>query len=244
MPAHIPNMPSTLAIASILQEIQQSTLQTIPNLLQHLFMSGAPEYQALISAIQSPTGTHLILNTLLHACHPTVTKWVMEVAQGIFRNEIIRASDVETGLHFKASQAHSAELTGFDIQHVQKKFEDVAPLMWGVIQTLLDVKPRVQIHQKKNLKKAVDYDSQHAECIDDLPVNTITDDGTYELDEVELHNESEDDMESVAINQEDKTLWQIVSCQIQPERKDKLLTCGSERMCNPLYHGQQYKHSM
>ena len=142
MPAHVPNMQSTLVIVSILllQEIQQSTLQTIPNLLQHLLVSDVPEYQASISAIQSPTGTHLILNTLLCACHPTVTKWVIEVAQGmIFRNKIIRVSDVGTGLHFKASQAHSAELTGFDIQHIQKKFEDVAPLMWGVIQMLLDL---------------------------------------------------------------------------------------------------------
>src|SRR5260370_40580706 len=69
MPAHIPNMPSTHAIVSILQEIQQSTLQTIPNLLQHLLMSGVPEYQAFISAIQSPTGTCLILNTLLKYVH-------------------------------------------------------------------------------------------------------------------------------------------------------------------------------
>ena len=144
------------------------------------------------------------------------------MAQGIFRNEIIRVSDVETGLHFKASQVCSAEQTGFYIQHVQKKFEDVAPLTWGVIQTLLDAKPRAQICQKKKLKKVVDYDSQHAESIDDLPVNTITDDGTYMLDEVELGNESKDDMESqmesVTINQEDKTLQQIVSCQIQPEK--------------------------
>src|SRR5260370_42227144 len=102
MPTHVPNMPSTLAIVSILQEIEQSTLQTIPNLLQHLLMSGMPEYQALISTIQSPTGTHLILNTLLCTCHPTVTKWVIEVAQEIFRNEIIRVSNIRTGLHFKA----------------------------------------------------------------------------------------------------------------------------------------------
>src|SRR5260370_40494618 len=117
MPTHVPNMPSTLAIVSILQEIEQSTLQTIPNLLQHLLMSGMPEYQALISAIQSPTGTHLILNTLLClcACCPTVTKWVIEVTQGIFRNEIIRASDMRSGLHFKTSKACSAGLTGFDI---------------------------------------------------------------------------------------------------------------------------------
>src|SRR5260370_35924559 len=85
-----------------------------PNHTQHLLASGSPEYQALISAIQSPTSTHLILNTLLCACHPMVTKWVIEVAQGIFRNEIIRSSDVRMGLHFKASQTCSAELTGLN----------------------------------------------------------------------------------------------------------------------------------
>ena len=44
----------------------------------------------------------------------------------------------------------------------------------------------------------------------------------YKLDEVELGNESKDDMESqmesATINQEDKALQQIVSCQIQPEK--------------------------
>ncbi len=152
MPTHVPNMPSTLAIVSILQETEQSTLQTIPNLLQHLLMSDVLEYQASISAIQSPTSTHLILNTLLHTCHPTVTKWVIEVAQEIFRNEIIRASDMRAGLHFKASQVCSAELIGFNIQQIEKKFEEVAPLTWGVVQTLLDVGSVLWCHREKKPK--------------------------------------------------------------------------------------------
>src|SRR5260370_34002851 len=115
-------------------------------------MSGMPEYQASIYAIQSPTGTHLILNTLLCTCHPTVTKWVIEVAQEIFTNKIIRASDMRMGLHFKASQAHSAELIGFNIQQIEKKFDEVAPLTWGVVQTLLDVWSVLWCHREKKPK--------------------------------------------------------------------------------------------
>jgi len=163
MPAHNPNMSSTLTIMTLLQQIE-NTFQMIPKLLQHLLMSDNPNYQASTSAIRSPAGTCLILNSLLHTCHSTVTEWVIEVAQEIFRNEIIKASEVEMGLHLNVSQACSANLMGF---------EYAAPLTWGVIHTLLDVKSITQFHRKKNLQQAVSYDSHHMEGIDDILVNKI-----------------------------------------------------------------------
>ena len=51
MPTHIPNMPSTLTITMILQQIEDSMLHTIPQLIQHLLMSNDPDYQTLTSAI-------------------------------------------------------------------------------------------------------------------------------------------------------------------------------------------------
>src|SRR5258705_447464 len=107
MPTHDPNMSSTLAIVRLLQQIEQ-TIHTIPKLIQHLLMSDNPDYQATMSTIRSPQGTRLILNSLLHACHSTVTEWVIEVAMEMFRHEILKASDIEMGLHLKASQACSS----------------------------------------------------------------------------------------------------------------------------------------
>src|SRR5260370_21633288 len=117
MPAHNPNMSSTLTIMMLLQQIE-NTFQMIPKLLQHLLMSDNPNYQASTSVIQSPAGTHLLLNSLLHTCHPTVTEWVIEVAQDIFRNKIIKASEVEMVLPLNVPQAHSADLLGFALQHI------------------------------------------------------------------------------------------------------------------------------
>src|SRR5260370_18487240 len=109
MPTHDPNMPSTLTILMLLQQIEE-TVHTIPKLIQHLLMSDNPDYHASTSAIQSSPGTHLILNSLLHACHSTATEWVMEVAKGMFRHEIIKASCFEMGLHLTPSHVCPLDL--------------------------------------------------------------------------------------------------------------------------------------
>src|SRR5258708_9720046 len=102
-------MPAILEKVRSLQKIEQ-TVHTKPKLIQHLLVRDNPDYQATTSAIRSPHGTHLILNSLLHACHSTVAEWVIEVAMEMFRQEILKASDIEIGLHLKAYQAHSSDL--------------------------------------------------------------------------------------------------------------------------------------
>ncbi len=169
MPTHNPNMSSTLAIVRLLQKIEQ-TVHTIPKLIQHLLMSDNSDYQATMSTIRSPHGTHLILNSLLHTCHSTVAEWVIEVVMEMFRHKILKASDIETGLHLKASQAHSSDLMNFNLQHIANRLEYAAPLTWGVIHALLDARSDSQLERKGNLQQAVNYESQHIEDIDNLPM--------------------------------------------------------------------------
>src|SRR5260370_36890430 len=106
---------SILTMLSILQQIEQSPLHSIPELLWHILTSNIPDYQASIHAIKSPNAPCLILETLLlHGCQSTATEWAVNISQETFKHEIIRASNVENGLHFNASREKSVDLIGFD----------------------------------------------------------------------------------------------------------------------------------
>ena len=97
------------SIPTILQQIKQSPLHNIPNFLCHILENKREEYEAA-ATIKTLPGTHLILDSLLHASQPTVTKWAMSIFQDLLRQEIIQALDVESGLHFGASSACSVYL--------------------------------------------------------------------------------------------------------------------------------------
>ena len=88
----------------------------------------------------------------------------------MFRHKILKASDIETGLHLKASQAHSSDLMNFNLQHIANRLEYAAPLTWGVIHALLDARSDSQLERKGNLQQAVNYESWHIEDIDNLPM--------------------------------------------------------------------------
>ena len=118
-------------------------------------MSDNPDYQTSMSTIQSSPGTRLILNSLLHACHSTVTEWVIEVVTEVFRHEIIKASGIEMGLHLKTSQIHSLDLMNFNLQHISRKLEYVAP-----IHALLDAKLNAQFQWKENIVKDDSWDTE------------------------------------------------------------------------------------
>ena len=71
----------------------------------------------------------------------------------MFRHEILKASDIEMGLHLKASQAHSLDLMNFDLQHIANRLEYAAPLTWGVIHALLDARSDSQLERKGTCSK-------------------------------------------------------------------------------------------
>lgn len=76
------------SIPMILQQIKQSPLHNIPNFLCHILENKREEYEAA-ATIKTLPGTHLILDSLLHASQPTVTKWAMSISQDLLRQEII-----------------------------------------------------------------------------------------------------------------------------------------------------------
>src|SRR5258705_8769827 len=155
-----------MSTLSILQQIEQSPLRSIPELLRHILTSNIPDYQTSTHAIKTSNGTRLILDTLLlHACRSTVTKWAIDVAWDAFKQEIIRASNVETGLHFNTSMAHSANLIGFDLQQISSKLEEAAPFTWSIIQTLLDANSHAQHHRQKGPKQVTNYENWYKDVL-------------------------------------------------------------------------------
>lgn len=103
-----------------------------------------------IDAIKTSNGTRLILDTLLsHGCRSTVSEWAINIAQDILKQEISRASNIETGLHFNASMVRSADFIGFDIQQIASRLEEAAPFAWRVIQTLLDANSHTRRRRRK-----------------------------------------------------------------------------------------------
>ena len=149
------------SIPGILQQIEESPLHTIPYFLRHILDSEREEYKVSAAAIKSPPGTHLILDSLLHASRPTVIKWAVSITTDILKQEIIRALNIETGLHFNATHARSADLVGFDLAWIVETFEGTAPLTWNLVQTLLAADETIQSRRQKSRKQAVDYASRH-----------------------------------------------------------------------------------
>ena len=128
------------------------------------------------------------------------------------------ALEVETGLHLNASHACSADLMGSDLQHIGKQLEYAAPLTWGVVHTLLDVKSIAQLCREKSLQQAINYESWHIEDIDDILVNAMCGNMTNTQAEMESGEESED-----------TTLQHIVSSQ-------KLLEVSEVTHLHPRKH--------
>src|SRR5258708_1493036 len=124
------------SIPTILQQIKQSPLHNIPNFLCHILENKREEYEAA-AAIKTLPGTHLILDSLLCVSQPTVTKWALSISQDLLRQEIIQASDVESGLHFGASSACSVDLTEFDLQRIAETFEITAPFTWNLVKIVM-----------------------------------------------------------------------------------------------------------
>ena len=50
---------------------------------------------------------------------------------------------------------------GFDLAGIAERFEGAAPLMWHLIQTLLDADTTLQSRRKRARKQAFDYESRH-----------------------------------------------------------------------------------
>jgi len=92
--------------------------------------------------MKTKDGMRCILDALLaHACRETVIDWAIEQACGRFRSEILHISRVESGLHFNASQACTANILNFDLEEIAQMLEVLAPCTWCMVQGLLNSNP-------------------------------------------------------------------------------------------------------
>ena len=211
-----------MSTLSILQQIEQSPLRSIPELLRHILTSNIPDYQTSTHAIKTSNGTRLILDTLLlHACRSTVTKWAIDVAWDAFKQEIIRASNVETGLHFNTSMACSADLIGFDLQQISLKLEEAAPFTWSIIQTLLDANSHAWHHRQKGPKQVTDYENWYKDVLGIVHEHSNNSQaGRDELEGGGVLNE----MEAREAEAENTALLQIVRARASTPERSVVLT--------------------
>ncbi len=126
-------------IVHIMEQIRALSFPSITHFIVYLLSVDAPKLQMLTADLKTEEGTQLILQALsLHGSHETIVSWAVKLSCARFKNEIIRASNVESGLHFNASNTHADDILKFDLTKIASTFEWTAPSLWEVVQALLD----------------------------------------------------------------------------------------------------------
>ncbi len=121
---------------------QASPIGSVIDLIEVSLSSQNRALQALVTPMKSKDGTWCILNEFLaHACRETIVDWVIEQACKTFKNEILQVSRAESGLHFNASQARTADILSFNLEDITQTFKALAPCTWHMVQGLLDSNP-------------------------------------------------------------------------------------------------------
>ena len=159
----------TNPIVHILEQIRALAFQNISHFIAHLLSIDTPELQVYTEELKTQECTQLILEALsLYGSCKTVMSWAVEQSCTLFKHEVLRASNVESGLHFNALNARSTNILNFDLMKIAHTFKHTAPSLWGVVQMLLDANKTA--HQWKVPVGATSYDRHH-ELVDDLNDN-------------------------------------------------------------------------
>src|SRR5258708_986015 len=144
----------------LIQDIQASLISSVIDLVEVSLSSQNLVLQALVTLMKFKDGTWCILNAFLaHACRETIVDWVIEQACKMFKNEILQVSRAESGLHFNASQAHTADILSFNLEDITQTFKALAPCTWHMVQDLLDSNPVA--HQSRIVTKSSIYENHH-----------------------------------------------------------------------------------
>src|SRR5258708_39491160 len=92
--------PTLLKIVDL---IESSSLQTVPNFLAALLQSHDPKLHPVASAVKSPTGMNKILRLMtMYQSEGTVDNRAFELSQRIYVNEIKTVIQKRHSLHFSA----------------------------------------------------------------------------------------------------------------------------------------------
>jgi len=184
----------------IIEQICALSFKSITHFITHLLSINTLELQPLTQELKTEESTQLILEALLsYGSHKTVVSWAIEQSCTLFKHEVIRASNVESGLHFNASNACIDDILSFDLAQIAQIFKDTAPYLWGVIQTLLDANRMAR--RRKVPVQATNYDQWH-NPEDDLTVHGVeseNDEGSQddEMVDKELQGKSQGTRQSV-----------------------------------------------
>src|SRR5258707_9975456 len=153
-------------IVHIMEQIRALSFPSITHFIVYLLSVDAPKLQMLTADLKTEEGTQLILQALsLHGSHETIVSWAVKLSCAWFKNEIIRASNVESSLHFNASNACTDDILKFDLTKIASTFEWTAPSLWEVVQALLD--SNQMACRQKIPKGATCYEQRHEE-VDDV----------------------------------------------------------------------------
>ena|SRR5258708_36234183 len=107
------------ALLEIIDLIESSSLQMIPNFLIALLESRDPRLWT------EATGN-------------AVENWALDLSQRIYVNEIKTVIQSIHGLHFNAHSTMADNVTNFSLEKMIDKFRCVTPKTWTLVQSLLD----------------------------------------------------------------------------------------------------------
>ncbi len=170
--------------------------------------------------------------------------------QEILKQEIIRVSNIESGLHFNASHACSTDILGFDLSNIACKFEDIAPSTWEIIQTLLD--SNKVAHHHKSPTQVANYDDHYRlenDNLEDMPRidgsessedEDVLVDGDESLDHGDkIHHREKEGMKRSAGDQNNALLHIVSSMRVGEYHET--LTYATEGMCYSLHNIKQHQ---
>ena len=184
----------------IIEQICALSFKSITHFITHLLSIDTPELQPLTQELKTEESTQLILEALLsYGSCKTIVSWAIEQLCTLFKHEVVRVSNVESRLHFNASNACIDDILSLDLVQIAQIFKDTAPYLWGVIQTLLDANRMA--HRRKVPVQATNYDQWH-NLEDDLTVHGVeskNDEGSQddEMVDKELQGKSQGMRQSV-----------------------------------------------
>src|SRR5258708_12504485 len=79
-----------------------------------------------------------------HTQNPSDVEHDIEQACKTFKNEILQVSRAESGLHFNASQARTADILSFNLEDITQTFNALAPCPCPIFHAPLDPTPHQQ----------------------------------------------------------------------------------------------------
>ncbi|KAI1783104.1 hypothetical protein LXA43DRAFT_1135135, partial [Ganoderma leucocontextum] len=87
------------------------------------------------------------------ATSPAVATWATVFTRNVCRDELLALTHRDAGLHFTAKYASQDQLENFNISQLVEQYRTAAPVLWGLIQVLLDADAERLASRRKRYKR-------------------------------------------------------------------------------------------